>query len=118
MTFGFWTTRREMAGIANSLGEIVKVDHHEQNFRYPGQSHCGLEFSNMRSLSRAVSQSFGIMQTVTSAVRIDVNDLSQKHWLVRAMSVNWILPCARHVRKNFNGKRQTSNKLVNPSPDG
>ena len=35
----------------------------------------------MLSLSRAVSQSFGIVQTVTSAVRIDVNDLSQKHCL-------------------------------------
>ena len=115
MALGFWTTRREMAGIANSLGEIDKVDHHKQNFRYRGQLHSGrqlrqLKFSDVRSLSKAVSQSFGIMQTVTSAVRCDVNDLSHKHFLiwlhmplvvvlVRAMSVNWILPRARHVRK-------------------
>ena len=34
MALGFWTTRREMAGIANSLGEIVKVDHHKLDVNF------------------------------------------------------------------------------------
>ena len=61
----------------DGLGADVVVDYVEQNIRYPGQSHrrrCLQQpgLSGVRLLSRTVEQSFGIMQTVTSAVRIDV----------------------------------------------
>ena len=114
------------------------MDNHEQNFRYPGQSHCRcqlrqLKFSDMRSLSRAVSQSFGIMQTVTSAVRFDVNDLSQKHFLSLASyascgrlssgDVSKLDPSSRSSRSKetistASGSPLRCTVLVNLSPDG
>ena len=64
--------------LVNGLAADVVVDYHEQNIRYPGQSHT-------RTLSPTVCQvcgccrgrwssppPWGLLQTVTSAVRTDV----------------------------------------------
>ena len=60
----------------NGLGAVVEANHNEQNIRYLGQSMW--IFSSTTWLSKhAVSvaggqATFWILQTVTSAVRIDV----------------------------------------------
>ena len=120
MALGFWTARREMAGIANSLGEIVKVDHHKQNFRYPGQLHSRrqlrqLKFSDMRSLSRAVSQSFGIMHFLSLASYASCGRLGSG-------DVSKLDPSSRSSRSKetistASGRPLRCTVLVNLSPD-
>ena len=106
-----------------SLGEIVKVDHHKENFVTLDNHTVDVNFNNlsldMRSLLRAVSQSFGIMQTVTSTVRFDVNDClrSTIHMqfvvvLVRAMSV--LYPSSRSSRSNETIPRQAADLFDAP----
>ena len=43
------------------LGATVKVDHHEQNFRYPGQSHCGRRLRQQISSMRTVEGGLAVL---------------------------------------------------------